>query len=263
MVAAPPTQLPETARYGAGEQPRRRALLLAVILHILVGLIVVYQKREPIAKMGEEGLKTFNVAPEGPKGSQTDKTEQKHEKKQAKQAASEEKPIPVETPPPPPDTPPPVVRDFQMPFLQLNSQDYAASNIGKQPSQRPAAGPSLAQGDSKGTYGPGSGPGGATLYPADWYREPTDAELGGYLKPDMPRAGWGMIACKTVAQYHVDDCYIMGESPRGSGFARSVLNASWQFLVMPPRINGKAQVGTWVSIRITYYDGSIKSASGG
>src|SRR5689334_6486005 len=99
MVAVPPTQLSETTRYGAGEQPRRRALLLAVILHILVGLIVVYQKREPIAKMGEEGLKTFNVAPEGPKGSQTEKTEHKQEKK-AKQAASQAQPIPAETPPP-------------------------------------------------------------------------------------------------------------------------------------------------------------------
>lgn len=260
MVAANLSDSSETTRYGAGERPRRPALLLAVLLHLLIGLIFAYQKREPLAKMGEEGLKTFNIAPEGPKGSETEKSEPQQQKTQAKQAASQVAPVPAETPPPP-DAPPPVVRDFQMPFLQLNSQDYAASNIGKQASQRPSAN-ALAQGDSKAPQGPGSGPGGATLYPADWYREPTDAELGGYLKPDMPRQGWGAIACKTVAQYHVDDCYILGESPRGSGFARSVLNASWQFLVMPPRINGKAQVGTWVSIRITYYDGSIRTGPG-
>jgi hypothetical protein len=263
MVAANSSESPQTGRYGAREQPRRPALLLALVLHLLVGLLFAVQKREPIAKMGEEGLKTFNVAPAGPKGSQTQKTEQKTEKKtQAKQAASQVQPVVAQTPPPP-APPPPVVRDFQTPIIQLSSQDFAASNIGKQPSQRPPAGPSLAQAGGNGPSGPGSGPGGATLYPADWYREPTDAELGGYLKPDMPRQGSGTIACRTVAQHHVEDCYIISESPRGSGFARSVLNAAWQFLVMPPRVNGKEQVGAWVSIRITYYDGTIKAGPGG
>jgi protein TonB len=262
MVAANPSESRETGRYGAQEQPRRRALLFAVVLHLLVGLLFAVQKREPITKMGEEGLKTFNVAPEGPKGSETQKTEQKQEKKEkTKQAASQVQPVVAETPPPQ-APPPPVVRDFQMPFLQLSSQDYASSNIGKQASLRPPAGPALAQAGGNGPSGPGSGPGGATLYPADWYREPTDAELGGYLKPDMPRQGSGTIACRTVAQHHVEDCYILGESPRGSGFARSVLNAAWQFLVLPPRINGKEQVGAWVSIRITYYDGSVKTGGG-
>ena len=263
MVAAKPIESPETTRYGAGEEPRRRALLLAVALHLLVGLLFAVQKREPIVKMAEQGLTTFNVAPEAPKGSETDKTEQKQEKRtQTRQAASEKTPVVAETPPAP-ETTPPVVRDFQVPFLQLSSQDYSSSNIGKQASLRPSASAAAGQADGKAPYGPGSGPGGATLYPADWYREPTDTELGGYLKPDMPRQGWGQIACRTVAQYHVEDCYILGESPRGSGFGRSVLNAAWQFLVMPPRINGKAQVGTWVSIRITYYDGNAKVGPGG
>jgi protein TonB len=262
MVAANPSESPETGRYGAQEQPRRRSLLFAILLHLLVGLIFAVQKREPIVKMAEQGLTTFNVAPEGPKGSETDKNEQKTEKKtQAKQAASQEHPVVAETPPPP-TTPPPVVRDFQAPFIELSSQDYASSNIGKQASLRPAAGPAMAQAGGNGPGGRGAGPGGATLYPADWYREPTDAELGGYLKPGMPRQGSGTIACRTVAQHRVEDCYILGESPRGSGFARSVLNAAWQFLVLPPRVNGKEQVGAWVSIRITYYDGSVSTGPG-
>lgn len=262
MVAPPPPESREATRYGVQEQPRRRALLLAVLLHLLIGLIFAVQKREPIVKMAEQGLTTFNVAPEGPKGAETEKSEQKTEKKtQTKQAASQEKPVVAETPPPP-APPPPVVRDFQMPFIQLSNQDYASSNIGKQASLRPpAAGPAVALAGGSGPNGAGSGPGGATLYPADWYREPTDAELGGYLKPGMPREGSGTIACRTVAQHHVEDCYILGESPRGSGFARSVLNAAWQFLVMPPRVNGKEQVGAWVSIRITYYDGAVKAGS--
>jgi protein TonB len=203
------------------------------------------------------------VAPEGPKGSETDKSEQKQEeKRQTKQPASQDQPVVAETPPPP-QVPPPVVRDFQMPFIQLSSSDYAASNIGKQASLRPSAAAAAGAGqDSKAPAGPGSGPGGATLYPADWYREPSSTELGGYLRPDMPRTGWGMIACRTVAQHHVEDCYIIGESPRGSGFGRSVLNAAWQFLVLAPRVNGKEQTGTWVSIRITYTDGGAKAGPG-
>jgi len=260
MTEAALSESPGHAHYGADGQPRRRAFALAILLHIIVGtILLLLQKNEQFVKMGEQDLKTFNIAPNAPKGSETDKTQQKEEKKTpAKRAASQEQPVAVQTPPPPPLPPPVVPNDLQKPaFIELSSADYAASNIGKQASQR-VAGPAVGQQDSKAPYGPGSGPGGSTLYPADWFREPTSTELDGYLKPDMPREGRGEIACKTVAQHHVEDCYIIGESPRGSGYGRAVLNAAWQFLVMPPRINGKEEIGTWVRITITYYDGSLK-----
>lgn len=249
---APSLQL----RYGERPAGQRSAMLLALALHVFVALILIYQKREPLVKMAEQGLTTFNIAPEAKKGSETDKTERQETKKEVKQAASQDQAVPAETPPPP-EPPPPVVRDFQPNFLVLSRSDFAASDIGKRPSERSALAAASAQGDSKAPYGPGTGPGGATLYPADWYREPTDTELGGYLRPDMPRRGWGEIACKTVARYRVDECYIIGEFPRGSGFARSVLDSSWQFQVLPPRVNGRTQVGTWVRIRITYTDGKV------
>ena len=44
----------------------------------------------------------------------------------------------------------------------------------------------------------------------------------------------------------------MGESPMGSGFGRAVRLAAWQFLVLPPRVDGKVMVGSWVRIRIDY-----------
>lgn len=137
-------------------------------------------------------------------------------------------------------------------FIPLSSADLAASDIGRM--KGPAKGSdSEGQGrDTRTAYGPGEGPGGVRLYDAEWYRRPTDAELGTYLPQKNGLEGWGLVACRTIADYHVEDCTILGESPRGSGFGRAVQNAAWQFLVRPPRIDNKPQVGEWVRIRITY-----------
>jgi protein TonB len=55
-----------------------------------------------------------------------------------------------------------------------------------------------------------------------------------------------------VAEFRVEDCVALGESPQGSNIARAVLAASWQFRVRPPRVGGESLVGTWVRIRIDY-----------
>ncbi|RYY24465.1 MAG: hypothetical protein EOP62_16555 [Sphingomonadales bacterium] len=98
----------------------------------------------------------------------------------------------------------------------------------------------------------GRAPGGEPLYAAEWYRRPRQVELETYLPRRWAREGSGLIACRTVARYRVEDCVILGESPRGSGYGNAVLQASFQFLVRPPRVGGKEQVGAWVSIRIDY-----------
>lgn len=97
----------------------------------------------------------------------------------------------------------------------------------------------------------GTAPNGEPLYAAAWYREPRDGELSGYLSTAQG-PGWGLIACRTVADYRVEDCVGLGESPQGSRIERAVLAAAWQFRVRPPRLGGKSQVGTWVRIRIDY-----------
>ncbi|HYZ48723.1 MAG TPA: hypothetical protein VE567_07510 [Sphingomonas sp.] len=108
------------------------------------------------------------------------------------------------------------------------------------------------QGESSAaTYGPGEGPGGVRLYNAEWYREPTQAELAAYL-PARLQPGWGMIACQTVARYRVDNCRVLGSEPPGSGLGGAVRQAAWQFLVRPPRIDGKPVIGAWVRIRIEF-----------
>lgn len=107
--------------------------------------------------------------------------------------------------------------------------------------------------DSGTAYGPGAGPGGARLYNAEWYREPSHAELSTYLPHTMPEnGGWGEIACKTIDHFGVEDCYEIGESPRGSGLSRAAREASWQFKVRPPRVGGVSQIGAWVRIHIEW-----------
>lgn len=97
----------------------------------------------------------------------------------------------------------------------------------------------------------GTAPNGEPLYAAKWYREPTQQELAGYLSTaTAPSAA--LIACRTVPDFRVADCQLVGESPDGSNIGRAVLAAAWQFRVRPARVGGRSQVGSWVRIRIDY-----------
>ncbi len=138
----------------------------------------------------------------------------------------------------------PIPAKVPLPLLELSSADMAAADISKLGS----AGTGSA-GDSEEV---GRGPHGEILYNAEWAREPTDAELAGYLPKDAPE-GSGLVACKTIPGNRVDDCVELGNDPPGSHLARAVRLAAWQFHVRPPRKNGKAMIGEWVRIRIDYY----------
>ncbi len=97
----------------------------------------------------------------------------------------------------------------------------------------------------------GTAPNGEPMYAARWYREPTRAELAGYLSTASPPSR-ALITCRTVSEFRVEDCVLLEEWPRGSDIGRAVLAATWQFKVRPPRIGGRSQVGSWVRIRIDY-----------
>jgi protein TonB len=145
-----------------------------------------------------------------------------------------------------------------IPVSPQQMRSFDISNLPKRPSAPagPVIGPaySPAFGDSKRV---GTAPNGQPMYAAAWYREPTDQELRGYLSTaDGP--AWGLITCKTVADYRVEDCIGLDEYPEGSHMLRAVLAAAWQFRVRPPRVNGVSQVGDWVRIRIEY---EVKPAS--
>ena len=97
----------------------------------------------------------------------------------------------------------------------------------------------------------GTAPNGEPLYAAEWYREPTDDQLGDYLST-ANGPGWGLIACRTAPNYRVEDCVALDEYPTGSQINRAILAAAWEFRVRPPRLGGRSLVGGWVRIHISW-----------
>jgi protein TonB len=163
-------------------------------------------------------------------------------------AAAQEQVRPKELPRAPVPVVPPV-RNARSPFLELTREEFAAADISKLGS----AGGQAATGRGETSASVGTGPGGVTLYRAEWYREPSDAELAYYLpKRTIAPGAWAEVACKTIADNRVENCQALGESPPGSGLAHAIRQAGWQFRIRPPRIDGKPQVGTWVKVHIEF-----------
>ncbi|MCJ2179409.1 hypothetical protein [Novosphingobium album (ex Hu et al. 2023)] len=243
-----------TVGYQPGS-PRQRLVstLLSAAIIVLALLVAIYQTQVAPRLEKQKNPVTFDVSGNNEDAGSKARDKKRQEKKREPREAVQEA-VQVKTPVPPVEQPAPAQKPA-FTFLKLSSADMAAADIGGMRS----SGDSAPSGGGA-VYGPGEGPGGAILYNADWYRKPTDAQLGGYLPATAPREGWGMIACQTLEHYKVDNCQILGESPRGSGFGRAVLNAAWQFQVVPPRINGKPQLGTWVRIRIDY---GVKGSAAG
>ncbi|MBV8972375.1 MAG: hypothetical protein JO290_08800 [Sphingomonadaceae bacterium] len=111
--------------------------------------------------------------------------------------------------------------------------------------------PAAATGE--GDYGPvvGTGPHGEKLYAAEWYREPTHAEIAPYLPRHLPDVSTADIICRTIDHFGVEDCQEFGEQPIGTGLSRAIRQAGWQFKVKPVRLGQKFEVGTWVRIHFT------------
>lgn len=128
-------------------------------------------------------------------------------------------------------------------MVPMSREDFAASDIGKLGKAAGSAG-------GKSAYGPGDGPGGQTLYPAEWYREPGPHVLADSLPTGAPEGAWAMIACRTIEHYRVENCVGMGESH--VGLALALRKAAWQFQVLPPRVNGRPLIGAWVRIRFDF-----------
>lgn len=234
------------ATYLARPSWRNRLASIAIAL-LLVGLLVLVLIRMgamPFLSPGDgPALSTFNVGGPEPKAAPS------QARSQPAKAAARKADQPRQQTTEPPLPPPPIVLPG---VINLSQRDYAASDIAQIPQAEAGSGGSAGSGHTgsgagSSTKSSGSGPNGETLYNAEWVREPTRAELITYL-PQREQTGWGIIACRTVERNRVEDCREIGESP-GSGIARGLRRASWQFLVRPPRVNGRPMVGAWVSIK--------------
>jgi len=236
-------------------QLRRRVpgFLLVLAIHILL-LLIVFRPGQPLPVPPKPEPKVFSVQSIAGKSAAA---------KPAPHAARAARVAPpraaaaIVVPPPVPQPLPTKPLDM----LVMSKDEFAAADIGKITSQHGASGSADATGAGQGSGsadGAGTGPGGERLYNAEWYAEPTHAELATYLSAVHTQKGWGMIACRTIPNFHVEDCQELAESPSGSGLARALRQAAWQFRVRPPRIGGRAMVGEWVRIRFDFTENVAK-----
>lgn len=249
----PASVQPQAAPRGAPLLHRSGSLLLVVAIHVLL-LVLLLRLAPPLAPLAPTTPITVRLIPQGtdsPTRTDADEAKAARNSPAKPAAAPPAKAVPTEVPPLPSSS-----RIWSQ-VIPMTRHELAAADIGAMPA--PSAAP-RGEGESGSAWarnsgdaaGVGRGPNGELLYNAQWYRRPTSAELAFYLRPGTPSIGWGMIACRTVPDYRVDDCQEIGQSPSGSGLASAVRQAAWQFRVMPPRIGGRPLVGAWVRIRIDY-----------
>lgn len=237
------------------EDIRRRGLGLAVailleVIIILAILSLSMRSGGPVA--GSRGLSTFSLEAEAESASSAEKSE-------TQTPVTKEQNSTITPPIPPPLLPP--VNPVQAPpprpdFIKISKSDFDAMDLSKLPA-RGGSGSGEGKGSgqgAKGMMGPGLGPGGAQLYPVAWLREPYDSELAPYLAAvkRIPPGASADIACRMIERNRVENCQIIGENPRGTGLAKALRLAAWQFLVKPPRIDNKPQLGVWVRIRFDF-----------
>jgi protein TonB len=233
------------------EEWRRRAVALgvalaleAVFLALLLSMGIVGSP-EPTLKVVD--FKTHEVAADTPPEPEPDKAPK------ASPAPPSDKP-----PPPNPASPSPAQPAPAAPAAAIPVPPVVIPRTAPPVAAAPAKAGVVLRNDMSGppdtgtpgdTQRVGTAPNGEPMYAAAWYRKPTPQELDGYLST-ATGPGWGLIACKTVPDFRVEDCVGLDEYPEGSNFIRAVLAAAWQFRVRPPFKGGQALVGSWVRIRI-------------
>lgn len=228
---------------------RSRAVSFALALALELALIVALLLWRPYerSKPEDRHLTTFSLSPDADRAEAPKPTRRNTANRSAASAAATPPPTPPVLPIARPQPTPPPSPGGLKGILPI---ELGAADIGKLGHHDAGSD----TGDTKAPYGPSEGPGGQPLYPVEWYREPTDAELNGYLPHGAAPQSWALIACQTTDRYHVENCRQLGESPVGSGLARAMRLAAWQFLVRPPRRGGQPIMHAWVKILISFTD---------
>lgn len=80
------------------------------------------------------------------------------------------------------------------------------------------------------------------LFPAVWAETPSQRLLG---RHNPPRAryegvtGSALLACQVLPSQRLADCKVLREAPEGYGFGKAALDASADFRVVPPMLDGQ------------------------
>ena len=224
-------------------QRRASGFALAVGANLLLLLVLLGLGVIPAPKQPTSTAIIVDMVPESHSAASSEPT--KAIARQTRTATNRPvpKPPPIILPVKPTITPPPPPAEKPQPWIEMSHDQLASADL----RNIPTAG----EGSSGDSEVVGRGPHGELLFNAEWAREPTDAELAGYL-PRNPPDGWGLVECKTIPGDRVEDCVELDQYPHGSHLAAAVRQAAWQFRVRPPRKGGKELVGSWVRIRIEY-----------
>jgi protein TonB len=225
---------------------QRRVSGFALALAINLGLLLVLMTLGVIPPASQRTMRgiVVDLIPQQRSASTAVTHKSQIQQQRVEQNRPIPKPPPIILPVKPTIAPPAEPSSKESPWIEMSKDEMAAADISKLPAAGSGGG-----GDSEVV---GHGPNGEALYAAEWAREPTDAELAGYLPRSAPE-GYGLIACKTIPGNRVDDCIELENSPPGSHLAAAVRQAAWQFRVRPPRKGGRPLIGSWVRIRFDYY----------
>ncbi len=256
--ANPPTNpvaslRPRYAELPPGVRDRLPAIVLTIVIEVLLVLALLSLgsvKREVVAMTDTLVAFTTPAAKEEAEAEDTPAPAPAEQSQAVEAQPTPLQPQPAEETARRPLSPPlPVPRPILRNSFSLDSVPQTAPPA---PGTKPQAyGPAFTPSVGDTPRIAGSGPHGEPLYAARWYRRPYDDELAGYLSTTQG-PGWGLIDCRTVADYRVEDCVVVAESPQGSGIGKAVQAAAWQFKVRPPQRGGRPMVGEWVRIRIYY-----------
>lgn len=225
---------------------RTAALVLAILVHILLIVMLLTLAPPQFRVSPAPELRSYRLLPLEERKI-APKPQSSGRKAKATRSAGGAPPKAAPHVTPPPNAPP-----VPLNMMIVTKDVFAATDISKLPSHQEAkaAGSGTGAGAASGdAVAVGEGPGGAPLYNAEWYTEPTRAEMATYLPGELEPGWWAEIECKTIPNYRVEDCHELGDSPTGSGLARGVRRAAWQFRIRPPRIGGRPVMGAWVRIR--------------
>jgi protein TonB len=235
-------------RFGLRPDLRQRAAALAAALAIELLLLLALLSlgrsvgSPPEGQLTEVSLAARDVAEPAAEEPAPDESPPRPSEQPAPQPVETTAPVLEPAPaavsviplPTAPRAPPPAERSPPTPRAVIRDEAFGPPDTGRSTSD-----------DSERV---GTAPDGSPLYAARWYREP-GPEFRGFLSAASP--GYGLMACRTIADFYVADCVALDESP-GSRLTRSMLAGSGVLRVRPPRLGGRSLVGAWVRIRVDY-----------